>query len=154
MADTSTADPLVRPFRVEDAAVVHELLKSSPEAAQWPLNAYEQLGELSTRGWVAETSGVVAGFILVRVVPPEAEILNLAVSLAWRRKGIATMLLAFAERTIRADSVSRVFLEVRESNQAGIAFYDRLGFARMGRRPAYYHDPEEAAVLMEKKLKG
>jgi ribosomal-protein-alanine N-acetyltransferase len=49
--------------------------------------------------------------------------------------------------------VSRVFLEVRESNQAGIAFYAKHGFSKTGLRPAYYRDPAEAAVMMEKKLR-
>jgi ribosomal-protein-alanine N-acetyltransferase len=45
-----------------------------------------------------------------------------------------------------------VFLEVRESNQAAIAFYSKHGFAKMGRRPSYYRVPDEAAIVMEKKL--
>jgi ribosomal-protein-alanine N-acetyltransferase len=47
-----------------------------------------------------------------------------------------------------------VFLEVRESNRAAIAFYDKHGFAKTGRRVRYYQDPVEAAILMEKKLTG
>jgi len=152
MAGSNVANVWIRPFRADDDAAARQLTESSPEAAQWPLNAYERLGALGTCGWVAETSGVAAGFLLVRVVPPEAEILNVAVALAQRRRGIATALLAETEKALRKDNVSRVFLEVRESNQAGIAFYEMHGFARTGRRPRYYRDPEEAAVLMEKNL--
>ena len=47
-----------------------------------------------------------------------------------------------------------MFLEVRESNQSAIAFYAKHGFNKMGRRASYYHDPEEAAIVMEIKLGG
>jgi ribosomal protein S18 acetylase RimI-like enzyme len=52
----------------------------------------------------------------------------------------------------RARQVSRVFLEVRESNEAGIAFYRKHGFSNTGRRAGYYRDPDEAAIVMEMKL--
>jgi ribosomal protein S18 acetylase RimI-like enzyme len=47
-----------------------------------------------------------------------------------------------------------VFLEVRESNAPAIAFYLKYGLAKSGRRPGYYRDPAEAAIVMEKKLTG
>jgi ribosomal protein S18 acetylase RimI-like enzyme len=50
--------------------------------------------------------------------------------------------------------VRRVYLEVRESNTTAIAFYQKQGFSIMGRRPGYYREPEEAAVLMERRLTG
>jgi ribosomal-protein-alanine N-acetyltransferase len=131
---------------------VYELLKGSPEAARWSLNAYQRLGELGTPGWVAETSGVVAGFLLVRVIPPEAEILNLAVAPSARRKGEGGALVKAALEEFRMRRVSRVFLEVRESNKTGIAFYEKHGFSRTGRRSNYYRDPDEAAIIMELKL--
>jgi ribosomal protein S18 acetylase RimI-like enzyme len=55
---------------------------------------------------------------------------------------------------LRRRGVNKLFLEVRESNEAGIAFYEKMGFAKTGRRPGYYREPEEAALLMEKKLTG
>jgi len=63
-------------------------------------------------------------------------------------------LLKAALEEFRARRTSRVFLEVRESNEAAIAFYGKHGFAETGRRAGYYQDPAEAAVLMEKKLGG
>jgi ribosomal protein S18 acetylase RimI-like enzyme len=63
-------------------------------------------------------------------------------------------LLDTALAEFKSRNVSRAFLEVRESNEAGIAFYLKHGFAKSGRRPGYYREPEEAAILMEKKLTG
>jgi ribosomal-protein-alanine N-acetyltransferase len=48
--------------------------------------------------------------------------------------------------------ITEVLLEVRASNSAALAFYRALGFAIAGRRPLYYADPIEDAVLMELRL--
>jgi ribosomal protein S18 acetylase RimI-like enzyme len=45
-----------------------------------------------------------------------------------------------------------VFLEVRESNAAGIAFYQNHSFSKVAQRDRYYRDPIEAAVVMEIRL--
>src|SRR6266853_1984719 len=66
-----------------------------------------------------------------------AEILNLAVIPVKRRKGEGGALLKAAVEALRARKVSRVFLEVRESNEAGIAFYEKQGFSKTGRRAGY-----------------
>jgi ribosomal-protein-alanine N-acetyltransferase len=82
----------------------------------------------------------------------EAEILNLAVSPAKRGGGDGQGLLKVAIDEFRARGASRVFLEVRESNEAGIRFYEKRGFAKTGRRAGYFRAPDEAAILMEMNL--
>jgi ribosomal-protein-alanine N-acetyltransferase len=52
--------------------------------------------------------------------------------------------LAWAQR----QGARRMELEVRISNRAAIALYERAGFVQDGRRRGYYRDPEEDAVLM------
>jgi ribosomal-protein-alanine N-acetyltransferase len=160
MAGSHAADPRatcanmfsIRSFHPEDARAVCELAKSSPEAAQWSEQTYQQLGELGIRAWVSTTGGLIDGFLMARTIVPEAEILNVAVAGAQRRNGIATALLAEAENAIRIQQVNRLFLEVRESNEGAIAFYRKRGFAKSGTRPRYYCNPVESAVLMEKEL--
>jgi ribosomal-protein-alanine acetyltransferase len=129
---------------------VHELGGGAPEAGQWTLGSYERLIQEGQRGWVAEFGGSLSGFLVVRIIPPEMEIMNLVVAGELRRKGVAAALLAAAEKAAREKKVSRAFLEVRESNGAAIAFYEGNGFAKMGRRANYYANPAEAAILMEK----
>jgi ribosomal-protein-alanine N-acetyltransferase len=94
----------------------------------------------------------VTGFLLARQVADEAEVLNLAVEKASRRKGQGRSLLQFAEGEFLARGAKRLFLDVRESNFVAIAFYKGHGFNEAGKRFAYYRGPEEAAVLMEKRL--
>ncbi len=151
-----TTDPLVRPSRAEDAPAVHELQKCSPEAAQWTEWGFREL--LGWHGVVAlvneDDERKVSGFIVARQAAAEAEILNLAVMPAKRRKGEGGALLKAVVDEFRARQVSRVFLEVRESNEAGIAFYRKHGFSKTGRRAGYYRNPDEAAIVMEMKLAG
>jgi len=145
----------IRAFREADAAAATEILKGSLEAAQWTEWGFrELLGWRGVLALVSEHEKKLCGFIIGRHVAEEAEILNLAVVLAKRRKGEGGALLKAAMDEFQARHVSRVFLEVRESNEGGIAFYERHGFSKTGRRASYYSNPEEAAIVMEKKLTG
>ena len=112
------------------------------------------LGWQGVLALVSEDGEKVSGFIVGRQAAGEAEILNLAVIPANRRKGEGRALLKGALEEFLARQVSRVFLEVRESNEAGMAFYERQGFSKTGRRAGYYRDPDEAAIRMEMKLRG
>jgi ribosomal-protein-alanine N-acetyltransferase len=112
------------------------------------------LGWRGVLALVSECDRRVTGFIIGRQVAGEAEILNLAVIVAKRRKGEGTALLMSAMDEFLARQVSRVFLEVRESNGTGMAFYEKHGFSKTGRRAGYYHDPDEAAIVMEFKVAG
>lgn len=145
----------IRRLRREDAVRVKSILQEAPEAANW---SEESLGEaLSWSGGVAlvsEADGVVTGFLIGRRVREDGEIFNLGVMASGRHAGQGGALLSAALEEFRTQGVSRVFLEVRESNATGIGFYAKHGFAKTGIRRGYYCEPEEAAVLMERKLTG
>jgi [ribosomal protein S18]-alanine N-acetyltransferase len=145
----------IRTLLPSDSPAVTKILREAPEAANWSGESFEE--SLAGSGVVAlagETDGKLSGFLFGRQVGCEAEVLNLAVTPSRRRIGAGGALLRSALEEWQSRGVSRVFLEVRESNTAAIALYAKHGFAGTGRRPAYYHDPAEAAVLMEKKLTG
>jgi len=78
------------------------------------------------------------GFILIRVVLDEAEILTLAVRPAARRQGLGGRLVGRGAVAAAQGGASRLFLEVAEDNVAARALYDRAGFRQVGRRKAYY----------------
>jgi ribosomal-protein-alanine acetyltransferase len=145
----------VRVFVSSDAAAVAGILKESPQAADWTeASVRDSAGWSGSVALVSESEGKVSGFLIGRQVADQAEILNLAVSLARRGKGEGGALLKAALDEFRARRVGHVFLEVRESNAAAIAFYDKHGFSKKEIRPMYYRSPEEAAVVMERKLTG
>ena len=91
-------------------------------------------------GHVASTEGGdLAGFLIEQCLSEVAEILTLGVAPAMRRQGVAGALLRAATARFVAIGAERIVLEVAADNQAGIALYQSLGFARQGTRPGYYH---------------
>lgn len=145
--------PALRRLRAEDAAMVAEILRRSPEAVFWPeASVREVLEWQGILGIASEAAAKVSGFLIGRETGNEAEVLNLAVAPEKRRRGVGGALLNAAGEEFRTRGVRRWFLEVRESNAAAIAFYQKHGFSKSGRREGYYRDPIEAAIVMEKKL--
>ncbi len=103
----------------------------------------------------ATLQGDLAGFILCRIASDEAEVLTLATSAGLRRRGVASRLLAASETALREAGAGALFLEVAEDNPGALALYERLDFARVGRRPGYYSRadrPPAAAVIMRRDL--
>ena len=88
------------------------------------------------------------GYAAFRHAAGEAELLRLAVLPDERRRGIARALIAEGlERLVRED-VQVCFLEVRLDNEPAVALYERLGFARIGRRSRYYRHGSDALVFV------
>ena len=97
-------------------------------------------------GRVAE----LKAFCACRLVLDELHVLDLAVHPAWRRRGLARFLLDIALRRAAASGAALALLEVRAGNQPALALYATLGFRPAGRRPSYYRDPVEDALLLER----
>ena len=128
---------------------VLSILARSPEAALWSEQAIANaLAASPGYHFVGIVGGQIAGFISARRIAVEGEILNLAVKPEFRRQGIGHALASAILERFDRDGVRQVFLEVRESNDAAISFYQRLGFHRIGRREAYYSDPPAAALVL------
>ena len=142
---------VIRPFDgADDAAKVAEILREAREAASWSEEALRETVKLpGVATFVSEQSGAVSGIVVGRRVLDEAEILNLAVAQGMRRQRTGRALVVGILRKFEELHVSRVFLEVRESNAGAIAFYRGLGFQAVGVRKDYYHDPKESATVME-----
>ena len=100
-----------------------------------------------------ETSGQVIGYAFWHIVADEVHLLKVAVTPAWRRKGLATRLLERCFTSSVEQGAKSAHLEVRPSNIAAIELYQKLGFELVGRRPKYYTDSKEDALLMMRILK-
>ena len=113
----------------------------------WDETAFREL--LASPG--VQVSGDDRGFILIRTVGDEAEILTVAVRPALRRQGLGHRLVESAIVASAAQGAERMFLEVAESNLAAIALYSANGFEQVGLRKNYYHRPDgssEHAMVM------
>jgi ribosomal-protein-alanine N-acetyltransferase len=138
-------------FRSEVGRVA-SLFAETPEASHWSAQDVAELEASGTRIWVDVQESKLAGAVASREAAGETEILNLAVAPGWRRRGIGLLLMETALESAASAGVGKVFLEVRESNAGARAFYSRLGFAESGRRPNYYREPAEDALLLSRSL--
>ena len=141
---------MIRPMTAADVpsvAALEKLCFSDPWSAS---SIASELDNPLSLWLVWEEDGAAAAYLGVQRVPPQADVMNVAVSPALRRRGIARALFAELER--RLPEIDELFLEVRASNSGAIALYRTLGFEKVGRRPNYYLDPREDALILRKEL--
>ena len=101
-------------------------------------------------GWLAFEDDEPAGFILVRDLGNECEVLSLGVAPRWRRRGIAQDLLQSAMAEAVRRNLPSIVLEVAVDNDAANDLYAGAGFIAVGRRARYYKRPDgrvDALVL-------
>lgn len=92
----------------------------------------------------------VMGYACWWEVVDECHITNFAVAPEHRRKGVADFLLERILEDARGRGLLRATLEVRLSNAAAIALYEKWGFTAAAMRPRYYPDNREDALVMWK----
>ncbi len=130
----------IRRAVADDVSAIVAIQQLTPEASQWKAEDY-----LIYDCHVALLGGAIRGFLVSRrLADGEREILNVAVHPDSRRAGIASELI----RLERERWPGVHFLEVRESNTAARALYQKLGFEEVGARPDYYDDPPETGIVM------
>lgn len=109
----------------------------------------DELLQGAGRHWVvADSPWGLVGYAGLMEADGEGHLLNLAVRADARCLGLGTALLAEILAEARRRGLARLTLEVRPSNQAALALYAAAGFVEAGRRPGYYSDSGEDAVIM------
>jgi ribosomal-protein-alanine acetyltransferase len=139
---------MIRDFDAADLDSARKLLSNIPEATLWHADDFQLRYERNLGVRVAEEGGVVFGLIVFRMMADEAEILNLAVESSRRRQGTGSRLVMCAIGACKDTGVKKIYLEVRESNEAARRFYARMGFTEAGRRRQYYRQPAEDALIL------
>ena len=104
--------------------------------------------------WLCAMDGdTIAGYVGSQTVLGEADMMNLAVSPAYRRQGLGrALVLALCESLRQKMQATVLTLEVRDSNAPAAALYASLGFAQIGLRKNYYQHPKEDARILRKEL--
>ena len=142
---------LVRYGEEHDLAAIHAIEVAS-FGDPWALDGFrDMLDHPRAKVIVAsEADGTVIGYAVAWYVADEAEIANVAVAPAARRRGIGAVLLDRILDIAATFGARSVFLEVRESNEAAQKLYESRRFAVAGRRKAYYRKPSEDALVMRR----
>ncbi|MFT8419107.1 MAG: GNAT family N-acetyltransferase [Acetobacter sp.] len=119
-----------------------------PPHDQWHTAAMASLlGSMGVCAGLVLVGGQAAGFVMLRCVGGEAEILTLCVLPDYRRRGLAAQLVAWSLACAVEHKAAMVFLEVSVGNPAAQKLYAQAGFAQKGQRRAYYPDGSDALVL-------
>ena len=136
---------------VADVAAIERECFSKPWTEQM---LRDEMDNMSASFIVAEAdNGRAIGYAGLTVVLDEGYINNVAVRSQFRKNGVASALLDVFIRFAQAHELAFLTLEVRASNEAAIALYQKHGFEEVGRRKNYYEDPKEDALLMTRYFK-
>ncbi len=96
---------------------------------------------------LAEDGGQVCGYACLMTLFETAELLNIAVDNAVRRRGFGDLLMNALHERARELGAERVMLEVRRSNDPAIAMYRKHGYEKIAVRKGYYADGEDADIM-------
>lgn len=134
---------------------VHAIFEECFTMEKWSLKsiAAELTNPMAVTLVAVDTdTGRVVGFINVHHVMGEGDLNDIAVTEPYRRQGIASRLLEAQLHRGKKEKIASYTLEVRESNERAIRFYESFGFQRIGMRKNYYSKPIEDAFLYQLQL--
>ncbi len=135
----------------EALAVLHAQAFDRP----WSAAEIETMAAAHGAFGIAAMDGrALLGFILLRALAGEAEVLTIAVDPRRRREGLGRALIEAAAATAAIAGAEEIFLEVAEDNPAAIGLYEQAGYEPVGRRPGYYPRAGRAvdAILLRARL--
>jgi ribosomal-protein-alanine N-acetyltransferase len=156
----------LRPAAPTDLNAILALERATATAPHWPLSSYAANLDANLDAFqqriiapqrlllVADHDALLVGFAVAFVTPGErdaaciAELESIAVASAARRAGLGRALCSAVLAWCRSNGATEVVLEVRAAGTGAIALYAGLGFTETARRPRYYHNPEDDALLM------
>jgi ribosomal-protein-alanine N-acetyltransferase len=157
----------LRPALASDLDAIESLERATEYAPHWPRSAYAAIISASDAAPIAQTrclitahsDGQLTGFAVGLLHPAASqpasritEIETVAVAATARRAGIGRALCVAILAWSRSNGATEATLEVRAASTPAIKLYISLGFEQTGRRPRYYRDPTDDALLMHLKL--
>lgn len=138
------------PMRAEHVAPIAELEKVCFHDPWSERSIASELDNPLSLWLVAMDGDKLAGYVGSQSVMGWADMMNIAVSPEYRRQGIGSELVERLVAALRLQDVTCLTLEVRASNAPAQALYQELGFVQVGRRPNYYRNPKEDALILRK----
>lgn len=144
------------PMTADDLAAV-VALEERVQAFPWSIGNFRDALAAGNDCRVGREDGKLVAFVVTMPAVDEVHLLVIAVTPERQRAGLASRLLSLVCAEARAAGMTRMLLEVRPSNAAALAFYNRAGFAEIGRRRGYYPAPvemggREDAIVMARTL--
>ena len=140
----------IEPMTADDISQVAEIERQI-FSIPWSEKAFkDSMDSDNTIYIVAKEDNNVTGYAGMYLSFEEGNITNVAVNPSSRRKGIGEKIVRDILNRAYEKGVRDVFLEVRETNSAAIALYEKIGFKEEGIRKNFYEKPKENALIMWK----
>lgn len=137
--DPMTLDDLPEVLRIEQASFPNP----------WSRNMFERdiIHNKLAHIFSVRRAGTIVGYFSVWKIVDEGHLVTLAVDPVLRKRGFGTLILKEILRRAPELRISKITLEVRETNLAAIRLYSRFGFIKAGVRPKYYEDTQDAWIM-------
>lgn len=144
----------IRPMTASDVPAMHALQERAFEGRGWSEDALRRdlEGSRISRYYVLCEGGEPIGMFGCWVLPGEVHLVTICIEPERQRGGLGELLIRVVLRLARRYEAELLRLEARESNEAAIRLYERLGFSRDGRRRNLYEGPVEDGVLMSRSV--
>ena len=138
---------MIRRAKPNDARAIYEILSKTDDP--WTMGVIEsELKTESSKAFVyLGDEGQVKGFVDIKILYDEADLMHIAVSKELRGQGIGARLLAKAIEEAEGKAIA---LEVRMGNFKAISLYEKYDFKKESVRKNYYHG-EDAAIMWRRK---
>jgi [ribosomal protein S18]-alanine N-acetyltransferase len=145
----------LRSATAADLEAILTLERATLAAPHWPPATYAEIVATQNTNpqrclFVAESESQITGFAagLLNHTEATAELETVAVAATAQRTGIGRALSTAVLNWCREQGATSIALEVRATSIAAIALYTNLGFTLTGRRPNYYSDPKDDALIL------
>jgi len=121
----------------------------------WSQKAFEsEIKKNTSHLWALVSGERIMGYVCFWMFAMEIQIINIAVHPEKRRLHYGYLLLSKIIEESQNHGIREIWLEVRPTNHQAISLYEKIGFKEIGRRPKYYTDTNEDAILMALKIEN
>lgn len=134
---------------IKNVALLEEEVFSDAWSEKSILETFSQKNAFILGAWKED---VFAGYVIFYYVLDEGEIARIATAPSCRRTGVAGTVFEKLLMVCEEKGIERILLDVRQSNDAAVAFYRRCGFSEDGIRRNFYENPKEHAILMSRTI--
>ena len=136
-----------------DAAFIATLSKETIEKGlgwRWnPTKVIRAMGNPRVVVLVAKTTTQLAGFGIMQYYEKRANLNLLAVDRKFRGNGIGSALVTALQDIALKNNIDNIYVQVREQNERGIRFYERLGYEMIDMTKQYYSGKENAVIMYQ-----
>lgn len=145
----STEEIVLRPMEEKDVLQVTALEQECFSDAWSEKLVADLLDSSFDEAWVLVCPDeTIAGYINIRFLAGEGELMRIAVKPEYRGRGLSKKLMDRMIRSAYEHEAPELTLEVRAGNEAAIGLYQSYGFVSEAVRKGYYHNPTEDALIM------